>query len=966
MESNVIIIYEKPRNCEPALRDRGSAVITMKELPCIQGPQSRVVRRGEPECDAIARQCGMYTRMRKIVNWHGLLKELCCIMRPPGFANLLLLLALTPASDGRTGEANAEPDLENKQRRPAISQHDVIPILLRRCTACHGLRRQEGGLDLRTKAGLLHGGKSGPAVLAGKPDQSMIVKKIRAGQMPPRDRLVEASVKPMEPAELETVVRWIESGLPEITTPPDVATAVPDPLVTEKDRRFWSFRPPQPQIVPRVYRADRVHNPIDAFILAKLEQKGLTLSPEADRATLLRRASFDLTGLPPEPAEVDAFLADQSPDAYEKRIDRLLASPRYGERWGRFWLDVAGYADSEGKREQDLPRPHAWRYRDYVIRAFNADKPYDRFLLEQIAGDELADYEHAPEITPELYDNLVATGFLRMAPDATWANITGFVPDRLEVIADEIDILGSAVLGLSLKCARCHSHKFDPIPQRDYYRLADVFKGAYDEYDWLKPDVRPGLGPVSQDVLGGRHLPYVTTAERREWEAENARIQRDINAVRSTLDRKAETVSAKYLETRLALLPDVLRDDLRTMLATAADKRDAVQKYLAAKFEQSLRGDRETLKKLDPAFKKESDAAEASIKALQARRLPEPRIQALWDRGAPSPTYVYRRGDPLNPGQLVGPGVPSALTDGKTTFDIRPPWPGATKTGRRLAFARWVTETDNPLSARVAVNRIWKHHFGTGIVSTLGNFGKVGAAPTHPELLDWLAREFVREGWSVKALHRLLVTSSTYRQSSAVTSELQRLDPANSCYSRMPLTRLDAESLYDTLLLVAGRLDERRYGPADPVQVRADGLVTPTGAARGWRRLIYVQQTRKQIPTHLENFDYPQMNPNCLERRDSTVAPQALHLMNNGMVQELAEHFAHRVLREAGNDTAAQIDRANVIALGRHPSKEEKDLGMNALHKLAAEWAGRPDAEAKALATYCHTIMNSAALLYVD
>src|SRR5262249_50506651 len=264
---------------------------------------------------------------------------------------------------------------------------------------------------------------------------------------------------------------------------------------------------------------------------------------------------------PPEPAEVEAFLADPAPDAYEKLIDRLLASPRYGERWGRHWLDLAGYADSEGKREQDLSRPHAWRYRDYVIRAFNADKPYDRFLLEQLAGDELADYEHAPAITPELYENLVATGFLRMAPDGTWANITGYLPDRLEVIADEVDVLGSAVLGLTLKCARCHSHKFDPIPQRDYYRLVDVFKGAYDQPAWLKPAVRAGLGPVSQDVLGGRHLPHVTTAERRAWEAHNARR------------------------------------------------------------------------------KNEAALESAPAKALRARLLPEPRVQALWDRGDPSPTY---------------------------------------------------------------------------------------------------------------------------------------------------------------------------------------------------------------------------------------------------------------------------------------------------------------------------------------
>src|SRR5205085_1222204 len=440
----------------------------------------------------------------------------------------------------------------------------------------------------------------------------------------------------------------------------------------------------------------------------KLEEKGLTLSPEADRATLLRRAYLDLTGLPPEPAEVREFLADPAPDAYERLVDRLLASPRYGERWGRYWLDLAGYADSEGKREQDLPRPHAWRYRDYVIRACNADRPYDRFLLEQLAGDELADHEKAPEITPEVYDNRVATGFLRMAPDATWANITGFVPDRLEVIADEIEVLGSAVMGLTLKCARCHSHKFDPIPQRDYYRLADVFKGAYDEYDWLKPDVRPGLGPVSQDVLGGRHLPHVTTRERRAWQAHNARIQKEI------------------------------------ALKSGRAGKDS-----------------------------------ARIKGLRARLLPEPRVQALWDRGQPSPTYVYRRGDPLLPGRLVGPGVPSVLTDGKTPFKVEPPWPGAKKTGRRLAFARWLTRPDHPLTARVIVNRLWKHHFGNGIVRTLGNFGKAGTPPSHPELLDWLAVELMRRGWSLKEMHRLMMISSTYRQSSAVTPAHEKLDPDN-------------------------------------------------------------------------------------------------------------------------------------------------------------------------------------------
>jgi hypothetical protein len=777
-----------------------------------------------------------------------------------------------------------------------LTQHDVIPIMLRHCTACHGRYRREANLDLRTPAGLLRGGKSGSAVVPGEPANSLIISRIAAGEMPPPKRLVEACVKPVEKVELDTLTKWIAAGAPVVDVQPDVATTTPDTLVTEKDRDFWAFRPPQPVQVPTPRNTARIRNPVDAFVLQKLEAKGLTFALEADRATLLRRAYFDLTGLPPDPAEVKAFLADDAPDAYEKLIDRLLASPRYGERWGRFWLDLAGYADSEGKREQDLPRRFAWRYRDYVIRSFNADKPYNRFLLEQLAGDELADYAGAKEITPGLYDNLVATGFLRMTPDATWANITGFVPDRIEVIADTLDVLGSAVLGLTIKCARCHSHKFDPIPHRDYYRLVAVFKGALDEYDWLKPEIHPGIGPESIDVAPPRVLPFVTTAERNAWKAANAKL---------------------------------------------------------------------------PAG---------------AKRTPEPMIQAVWDRGEPSPTYIYRRGDYLLPGALVGPGVPSVLTDGKTPFEVKPPWPGAKQSGRRLAFAKWLTRPDHPLTARVMVNRIWKHHFGTGIVPTLGNFGKVGALPTHPELLDWLAvwwanpdRKvggiFAGKPWSIKELHRLIMTSTTYRQGSTIPPEAKKLDPSNVLYSRMPLVRLDAESLYDSLLLVAGRLDETTGGPADAVQVRQDGLITPAGTAKGWRRLVYVQQTRKQLPTHAETFDFPQMNPNCIERRDSTVAPQALHLMNNGMVEQLALEFAKRVRRTAGGYPARQVDAVYLIALSRAPTSEEKKLGIEALEQLADEWekqlsaSGKPDREAaelKALATYCHAIMNSAAFLYVD
>lgn len=806
---------------------------------------------------------------------------------------------------GASGEASTVP---------AVTQHDVIPILLRRCTVCHGTRVKENDLDLRTKAAMLKGGKSGPVIVPGKPEKSLLIEKIRSDAMPPLRRLVEVSIKPIEPAETEMLARWIALGAPEVAMEPDAASTEPDPLVTDRDRDFWAFQAPKRPPLPPVRTGNQARNPIDVFILQKLEGKGLTLSAEADRLTLLRRVSFDLTGLPPSLQEIENARNDQSENWYEKVVDRLLASERYGERWGRHWLDLAGYADSEGKTEQDLARPFAYRYRDYVIRAFNADKPYDRFLNEQLAGDELADYESCSEITPTLYDNLVATGFLRMAPDATWSNISNFIPDRLDVLADEIDVLGSAVLGLTLKCARCHSHKFDPIPQRDYYRLLDIFKGAFDEHDWMKSNWHPTL---SMGARTDRDLSFVTSTERKQWEASQAALQKEIDTVKA---EKSKMPSA----------------DL--------GKR---------------------------------------LKDLELRRQPEPIIRALWDRGEPSPTYLYRRGDYLSPGQLVGPGVPAALFDGKTPFVVKPPWPGAKKTGRRLAFAHWLTKPDHPLTARVMVNRIWKHHFGAGLVRSLDNFGKAGARPTHPELLDWLAVEFVSpsppEGqaraWSIKTMHRLMVTSATYRQSSAVTAVHEKRDADNALYSRMPLQRLSAEQLYDTLLLIAARLDETRYGPADAVKVRPDGLVTPVGGELGWRRGIYLRQQRKVVVTHLENFDFPQMNPNCTERRDSTVAPQALYLMNNGMMQELAEHFSRRLRREAGDDVGRQIETAYRIAFGRPPTLEEKDLGRNALARItevvvrksepAAAVPSEPVAQ-RALATYCLVLMNSAELLYVD
>ena len=791
--------------------------------------------------------------------------------------------------------------LDSSTAARQVTQHDIVPLMLLRCSTCHGGRRREGDLDLRTKESMLRGGKSGAAVIPGKPGESRIVQRIKSAEMPPRRMLVSASVKPMKPSELELLEMWIAQGMPESSVASDVFMTDPDPLVSDEDRQFWSFQPPRTGPIPSVDNKSRIRNPIDAFVLEKLEEVGLSLSSESDRRTLLRRAYFDLVGLPPPVDEVRAFVSDQNPLAYERLLDRLLASPRYGERWGSHWLDVAGYADSEGGQNADKIRPHIWRYRDYVIRALNVDKPYDRFLHEQIAGDELTDYENAEVIDESVYDNLVATAFMATAEDRTFADITNFVPDRLEVIADEIQIFGSAVLGLTINCARCHSHKFDPIPQRDYYRLSAIFKDGLDEYDWLKPQ-------------GPRTLNYVTSVEREAWESHEAEINEQIDPVKKQLESEQEDAKKEQLEER--------------------------------------------------------------IKQLEEQRRPEPRIRAVWSRGVPSPTYLLVRGSHLTPGRLVQPGVPSILNYGKKPFAVEPPWPEAGKTGRRLALARWLTHPDHPLTARVMVNRIWQHHFGRGIVATPGNFGTAGAAPTHQMLLDWLAREFVRRSWSVKQIHRLMMTAGTYRQSSRITSDVTRVDPEGKLFSAMPMRRMDAEVLRDSLLWIAGQLDFRPGGPADPVEEREDGLVTSTRTNPGWRRSIYVLHRRTKIPTILENFDLPQMGPNCVNRGESIVAPQALHLLNNATVYELAEHFAERVRRKAGSDRDAQIDHVHLLALGRMPSDEERSLAQDAfeelidqrLEKLAAgdqEETQRKVAE-RALVPYCHAVFNSAAFVYID
>ncbi len=789
-----------------------------------------------------------------------------------------------------------------------LHQHDVLPILLLRCATCHGRQQQQGGLDIRSVEALLRGGKSGPAIIAGAPGDSLILRRIHAEEMPPREELARYSVKPMEPQEIEVLERWILEGASVADIPEDVATDQPDPLVSDTDRDFWAFQMPRQSPTPKVpsFHGWSTEEPVDTFILNQQSHHRLQPSPPASPEVLIRRLFHDLHGLPPAPEEFSEFLDDyaaQGEAAWPRWIDRLLASPRYGERWGGFWLDAAGYSDSEGVQHSDPVRPYVWRYRDYVIRSFDADKSYAQFLREQLAGDELFDFENTPAISEAMYDAIVATAFLKLSPDGTFAGITGFVPDRLEVIDDSLEILSSAVMGLTVRCARCHSHKFDPIPQRDYYRLSAVFKGALDEHSWLQP--------IRQNELPGvgvRHLPYVSQTERQAWEDNE-----------STIDREIENA-------------------------------------------------------------KESGKTEEEIKTIEGRRQPEPRVRALWDSGAPSPTYLLRRGNYQLTGNLVGPGVPSVLTDGKTPFDIQPPWPGSNKTGRRLAFANWLIEDQHPLTARVMMNRIWRHHFGRGIVETLDDFGRAGSGATHPELLDWLAVEFQQGGWSLKRMQRKILASATWRQASTVTQSHEATDPENRYWTRMPLRRLDAEELRDTLLLASGKLSLQRFGPAVPVSSQGDGIFVASENRGERRRSIYIQKRRTEPLTLLSTFDRPAMSPNCIDRSESTVAPQALHLMNNQVIQQLAVAFADRLHRESITAPDELIEYACRLTLGRNPNEKERTLLIFMQNELVEAWHDtiadqQPElpedqqtrlAHQRALETLCHTLFNSASLLFVD
>ncbi len=720
------------------------------------------------------------------------------------------LLVVLLAGSTLTARGAAPPP--GQKQEADFFEKKVLPILQAKCFKCHGGSRQRGGLSLASRKGLLLGGDRGPAVSLKKPAESLLLEAInyRDGlEMPPSGKLPGQ--------EIDVLTRWVKAGAPWPESKGPVVTAPKGLRVTDQDRRYWAYQPVRRPAPPPVKALGWVRNPIDAFILSRLEAKGLTPAAAADRRSLLRRACYDLTGLPPTPEQVDAFVNDSSPDAFEKLVDRLLASPHHGEKWGRHWLDLVRYAETNGF-EFDQPKPFVWRYRDYVVDAFNHDKPYDRFLREQLAGDLL------PVVTPE---SLIATGYYRLGQ---WdSGAADRLQQRYDVLDGILSTTGGVFLGLSVGCARCHDHKKDPLPQRDYYRLLAFFHNISD--------------------MGGRRL------------------------------------------TRRVKGLDVL----------------------------------------------------------------------CVSGGPASPTQVHIRGNPRVKGETVEAGFPAVLGP-----------PGQKAAPGRLALVSWLTDPKNPLTARVLVNRLWQHHFGRGIVPTPNDFGKLGEAPTHPELLDWLAGELVDSGWQLKHLHRLIMTSSTYRLSSRANPRGLAADPANLLLGRFGMRRLTAEEVRDSILQVSGELNRKMRGPPTYPRLPREVLASQDRPGKGWRpsppqeaarRSIYIHVKRSLPVPQLAQLDFADTDASCPVRFTTTVPTQALALLNDDFTNTQAGLFARRLLKEAPGGLEAQLKRGIRLITGRIPAADEvkKESGfvrsLRQRHHLDDQ---------ESLRLYCLLLLNTNEFMYLD
>jgi mono/diheme cytochrome c family protein len=817
----------------------------------------------------------------------------------------------------------------------------VYDIIKANCLECHGESRK-GNLDLRTHDSLTKGGASGRVVVPHEPQKSRLY--LLVSHADPDDVMPFKRPK-LADDDIEVIRQWIEDGasleavedaVPEEKRAPATLAKLEERPIRPQEREYWAFQKPQRPIVP-VIAPMPAHsangssrpstNPIDAFLLAAMANKGVTPATPADRPTLIRRAYLDVIGLPPTPAEVDAFVNDRSLDAWPKLVDKLLASPHYGERWARHWLDLVRYADSGGF-EFDVDRREMWRYRDYVVKSLNTDKPYSQFVREQIAGDEYA---------PGSDEAMIATGFLRLGPEGGGGGERG----RQDALEDVIATTTLTFTGLTVACARCHNHKFDPIPQKDYYRIQSVFYST-----------RP------------TDHPLVPAHQVQAHRVETARIDALLRPLRQA-KRALEAPYLKQLVDReIAQLPEYLQAAWKT---PAAERTDG-QRLNVAQIERTLQMDSLRAKiteehivaLMPPDVKAKHAAVKAEIEVTDEKKpRPYPTARAITEGARePRPSYFLHRGSIDAKGSLMTPGVLSVVGDNGHDYPLPPP--DAKSSWRRRGFAEWLVSPDNPLTARVMVNRLWQHHFGEGIVRTPSNFGKMGELPSHPELLDWLAVEFVDKGWSLKAMHRLMLTSEAYQRSSRDITANVAIDPGNQMFWRMPRQRLEAEAVRDLILATSGALDRKMGGPnvfpyIDPDLFEASSKRNwpgkPDSDPSTWRRSLYVFSKRSIRYPLFEAFDQPNLVNSVDRRNRSTVAPQALLLMNNAFVLFQSEKFAERLRREAGSHVARQIDRAFRVALARPPDAVERQKAIQFVRQ-------------DGLAAFCHVLFNLNEFVY--
>jgi hypothetical protein len=721
----------------------------------------------------------------------------------------------------------------------ALFDASIAPILVKRCVECHHDQEPSGGLNLTNVVGLNAGGDSGKVIQPGSAAESYLVTRISAAEMPPAQKGISQALPPEEIAALR---KWIDDGA--IWPAQRILDIYESTSEIRAGRDWWSLQPIVKPDVPLPANKDRVVNPIDAFILDQLESANLQPAPLADRRTLIRRLYFDLLGLPPTFQEIDAFERDLSPDAYEKLVDALLDSPQFGQRWGRYWLDLVRYADTSGY-ERDQEKPFAWKYRDWVVDAINSDMPFDRFVLEQLAGDQLESHDDSA---------LIATGFLRLG---TWNDEPNepeaYQYDRLE---DLVDATSKAFFGLSVKCARCHNHKFDPILQADYYRMASAF--------WIGP-----LNERDRSYLGGPTAEELGVKEILGW----------------------------------------------------TDTRPG------------------------------------------------------------TPLNLLKKGDPKRPEELISYAAIKTISNLADFGNEETSRTDVTITKRRLHLARWITAADQPLTPRVIVNRLWQHHFGTGIVRSPNNFGFRGDPPTHPELLDWLAAELQTGGWRLKPLHKLMLMSSTYRQSSNHPhyDAYAEQDFANRFWWRANRRRMDAEALRDAMLSVSGQLDTRLSGPSFKPTISPEALEGLSRKTAAWqessldeqrRRSLYSYVQRSLLPPLMTTFDFADTTLPCEQRDVTTVAPQALALLNNEFVHRQSNAVAKRIDDLQLEDKSQQVDAAWQLVLSRAPGQSERAASLRHLQRQLANFEQSPandsTPEFLALASLCHALMNTNEFIYVD